>query len=47
MTYLDGELLIARDDSGCAEVLVRKQDMRFSSGADLSDKVADDAPGAS
>lgn len=50
ISYLDDELLIVRDDSGCAEVLVRKQDMRFSSGADLSTpSYTDDdmTPGAS
>jgi hypothetical protein len=50
ITYLDEDLLISRDESGCAEVLVRKQDMRFSSGSDLSESSYsddDDSPGAS
>mmetsp|Transcript_3122 Transcript_3122/g.6099 ORF Transcript_3122/g.6099 Transcript_3122/m.6099 type:complete len:262 (+) Transcript_3122:41-826(+) len=50
VSYLDDELLIVRDESGSAEVLVRKQDMRFSAGADLSTpSYTDDdmTPGAS
>lgn len=42
ISYLDEELLIVRDESGCAEVLVRKQDMRFSSSSETSKKGRDD-----
>ena len=42
-TYVPSYLLLvcvlARDDSGSAEVLVRKQDMRFSSSSETSKKV--------
>jgi len=44
VTYLDPELLISRDESGCAEVLLRKQATRFSSSADLSKKGFGDEP---
>ena len=46
MTYLDDELLISRDESGCAEVLLRKQAARFSSSSDVgSDKDGIDGAG--
>lgn len=44
VTYLDQELMISRDESGCAEVLLRKQATRFSSSADLSKKGFGDEP---
>lgn len=42
ISYLDEDMLIARDDSGSAEVLVRKQDMRFSASSETSKKGRDD-----